>query len=111
MTTASAPPPEEAARWQMVLLPTPPPGGFTASDLPRLIEAVDARFELLDGEVLMTRPVVIATEKIIDWGHSMPEPDVLAVLRAAVKSDSLFFQPGDVHLAIEVSPDVAQYGI
>ena len=27
------------------MLPTPPPGGFTARDLPRLIEAVDARFE------------------------------------------------------------------
>jgi Uma2 family endonuclease len=109
----------------MVLLPTPPPGGFTAGDLPRLIEAVDARFELLDGEVLMMapathwhdevvhllwfalrqiapRPVVIATEKGIDLGHTVPEPDVLAVSRAAVKSDSLLFQPADVYLAIEV---------
>ena len=125
MTTASALPPEEPVRGQMVLLPTPPPGGFTAGDLPRLIEAVDARFELLDGEVLMTAPathwhgevvhllwftlrqivprsMVIATEKGIDLGRTVPEPDVLAVSRAAVKSDSLLFQPGDVHLAIEV---------
>lgn len=108
-----------------VLLPTPPPGGFTAGDLPRLIEAVDARFELLDGEVLMMapathwhdevvdilkhalrriapRPVVIATEKGIDLGHTVPEPDVLVVSRAAVRSDSLVFQPSDVQLAIEV---------
>ena len=125
MTTASALPPEEPVRGRMVLLPTPPPGGFTAGDLPRLIEAVDARFELLDGEVLMTAPathwhgevvhllwftlrqivprsMVIATEKGIDLGRTVPEPDVLAVSRAAVKSDSLLFQPGDVHLAIEV---------
>lgn len=108
-----------------MLLPTPPPGGFTAGDLPRLIEAVDARFELLDGEVLMMapathwhdevvdilkhalrriapRPVVIATEKGIDLGHTVPEPDVLVVSRAAVRSDSLVFQPSDVQLAIEV---------
>ena len=125
MTTASALPPEEPVRGQTVLLPTPPPGGFTAGDLPRLIEAVDARFELLDGEVLMMAPathwhdevvdilkhalrqiapraVVIATEKGIDLGHTVPEPDVLVVSRAAVKSDSLVFQPADVHLAIEV---------
>jgi len=125
MTTGSALPPEEPVRGQMVLLPTPPPGGFTAGDLPRLIEAVDACFELLDGEVLLVasathwhdevvdvlkhalrqiapQPVVIATEKGIDLGRTVPEPDVLAVSRAAVKSDSLLFQPGDVHLAIEV---------
>jgi Uma2 family endonuclease len=109
----------------MVLLPVPPPGGFTAADLPRLIEAVDARFELLDGEVLMMAPathwhdevvkllwillrqvaprsVVIATEKGIDLGHTVPGPDVLVVSREAVKSDSLFFRPSDVHLAVEV---------
>jgi Uma2 family endonuclease len=125
MTTASALPPEEPVRGQMVLLPTPPPGGFTAGDLPRLIEAVDARFELLDGEVLMMasathwhdevvdilkhalrqiapRSVVIATEKGIDLGHTVPEPDVLVVSRAVVKTDSLLFQPADVHLAVEV---------
>jgi Uma2 family endonuclease len=108
-----------------VLLPTPPPGGFTARDLPRLIEAVDARFELLDGEVLMMapathwhhevvdilkhalrriapQPVVIVAEMGVDLGHTVPEPDVLVVSRAAVKSDSLVFQPADVHLAIEV---------
>jgi Uma2 family endonuclease len=123
--TAEALPPEQPIRGQTVLLPTPPPGGFTARDLPRLIEAVDARFELLDGEVVMMAPpthwhdevvdilkhalrriappsVVIATEKGIDLGHSVPEPDVLAVSRAVVKSDSLLFQPSDVHLAIEV---------
>ena len=56
MTTVEALPPERPIHGQMVLLPTPPPGGFTAADLPRLIEAVDARFELLDGEVLMMAP-------------------------------------------------------
>ena len=56
MTTAGALPPEEPVRGGMVLLPMPPPGGFTAADLPGLIEAVDARFELLDGEVLMMAP-------------------------------------------------------
>jgi Uma2 family endonuclease len=109
----------------MVLLPVPPQGGFTAADLPRLIEAVDARFELLDGEVLMMAPathwhdevidilkhalravaprtLVIATEKGIDLGHTVPEPDVLVVSREAVRSDSLVFQPSDVHLAVEV---------
>jgi Uma2 family endonuclease len=123
--TASGLPPGEPVRGRMVLLPTPPPGGFTAGDLPRLIEAVDTRFELLDGEVLITAPathwhdevvdilkfalrqiaprsVVIATEKGIDLGHSVPEPDVLAVSRSAVQSGSLVFQPADVHLAIEV---------
>jgi hypothetical protein len=65
MTTASALPPEEPVRGQMVLLPTPPPGGFTAGDLPRLIEAVDARFELLDGEVLMMAP---ATQRAGNMG-------------------------------------------
>jgi len=125
MTTVSRRPPEAPVHGQMVLLPTPPPGGFTSADLPRLIEAVDARFELLDGEVLMMAPathwhdevvdilkfalrqiaprsVVIATEKGIDLGHTVPEPDVLAVSRAAVASDSLVFGAADVHLAIEV---------
>ena len=37
--------------------------------------------------------VVIATEKGIDLGHTVPEPDVLVVSRPAVKSDSLVFQP------------------
>lgn len=125
MATANALPPDQPVRGQMVLLPTPPPGGFTAGDLPRLIEAVDARFELLDGEVLMMAPathwhdevmkllwyalrqvaprtLVIATEKGIDLGHTVPEPDILAVSRAAVQSDSLVFQPSDVFLAVEV---------
>jgi Uma2 family endonuclease len=125
MATANGMPPEQPIRGQMVLLPTPPPGGFTARDLPRLIEAVDARFELLDGEVLMMAPathwhdevidilkhalrpiapqsMVIATEKGIDLGRTVPEPDLLAVSRAAVRSDSLVFQPSDVFLAVEV---------
>ena len=123
--SADALPPEQPIRGQTVLLPTPPPGGFTARDLPRLIEAVDAHFELLDGEVLMMAPatqwhhvvvdilkhalqriapqsVVIVAEMGVDLGHTVPEPDVLVVSRAAVKSDSLFFQPSDVYLAIEV---------
>ena len=123
--SADALPPEQPIRGQTVLLPTPPPGGFTARDLPRLIEAVDARFELLDGEVLMMAPatywyhevvdilkhalrriapqsVLVATEMGVDLGHTVPEPDVLVVSRAAVKSDSLVFQPSDVYLAIEV---------
>ena len=48
------------------------------------------------------RSVVIATEKGVDLGRTVPKPDVLVVSRAAVKSDSLVFQPADVHLAIEV---------
>ena len=32
----------------------------------------------------------------------MPEPDVLVVSRAAVRSDSLVFQPSDVHLVVEI---------
>jgi Uma2 family endonuclease len=125
MTTVEALPPERPIHGQMVLLPTPPPGGFIAADLPRLIEAVDARFELLDGEVLMMAPathwhdevidilkhalrriaprsLVVATEKGIDLGRTVPEPDVLLVSRAVVTSGSLVFQPADVHLAIEV---------
>lgn len=125
MVTERSLPHEEPIRGTMVLLPVPPPGGFTAADLPRLIEAVDARFELLDGEVLMMAPAthwhdealkllwfalravvprqfVIATEKGIDLGNTVPEPDVLVVSRAAVRSDSLVFQPSDVHLAAEV---------
>ena len=125
MATAEALPPEDPIRGNMVLLPTPPPGGFTVTDLPRLIEAVDARFELLDGEVLMMapathwhdevmkilwyalrqvapQPFVIATEKGIDLGHTVPEPDVLVVSREAVTAGSLVFQPSDVHLVVEV---------
>lgn len=123
--TAEALPPGPPIRGHTVLLPTPPPGGFTAADLPRLIEAVDARFELLDGEVLMMAPasywhreviyilrhalrqiaprsVVIATEMGVDLGHTVPEPDLLAVSREVVTSGSLAFQPSDVHLVIEV---------
>lgn len=125
MATAAAPPSEGPIRGSMVLLPTPPPGGFTARDLPRLIEAVDANFELLDGEVLIMAPAthwhdevidilkhalrriaprefVIATEKGIDLDHTVPEPDVLVVSREAVSADSLVFETSDVHLAVEV---------
>lgn len=125
MATAGMLPPEGPIQGSMVLLPTPPPGGFTARDLPRLIEAVDANFELLDGEVVMMAPAthwhdevvdilkfalrgvaprefVIATEKGIDLGHTVPEPDVLAVSREAVSAESLVFQPSQVHLAVEV---------
>ncbi|MBF6172799.1 Uma2 family endonuclease [Nocardia blacklockiae] len=102
-----------------------PAGGFTAEDLPRLIEVVDARFELLDGEVVMMAPatiwcaevidilkfalravaprsLVIATEKGVNLGSSVPEPDVLAVSRDAVQADSLLFDAEDIHLVVEV---------
>jgi Uma2 family endonuclease len=125
MATGEALSPEEPIRGNLVLLPTPPPDGFTAKDLPKLIEAVDARFELLDGHVVLMslathwhdevidilkhalrrvapRDVVIATEKGIDLGRTVPEPDVLVVSREAVRSDSLVFQPSNVHLVVEV---------
>ena len=125
MATAGGLPPDQAIKGKMVLLPTPPPGGFTAGDLPRLVEAVEANFELLDGEVIMMAPAthwhdvvikllwyelrriaprdfVIATEKGIDLGGTVPEPDLLAVTRAAVSAESLLFQPSEVHLAVEV---------
>lgn len=125
MATGNALPPEEPIRGRMVLLPTSPPGGFTAADLPRLIEAVDARFEILDGEVVVMAPathwhneamgllwhalrqvaprsMVVATEQGIDLGESVPVPDLLVVSHAAVKSDSLYFQPSEVYLAVEV---------
>lgn len=109
----------------MVLVPTPPKGGFTARDLPRLMEVVDARFELLDGEVVMMAPsthwhnevidilkfalraiapteVVVATEQVIDLGSTVPEPDLLIVSREAVSADSLSFPPDVVHLVVEV---------
>ena len=123
--TAEALPPEQPIQGHTVLLPTPPPGGFTVRDLPRLIEAVDTRFELLDGEVLMMAPatawhnevidilkhalrriaprsVVVVTEQGIDLGHTVPEPDVLVVSREVLRPESLVFKPTDVHLAIEV---------
>ncbi|MEU0541772.1 Uma2 family endonuclease [Nocardia sp. NPDC005978] len=116
---------DEPIRSRLVSLPMPPAGGFTAVDLPRLIEVVDGRFELLDGDVVMMAPAthwhnevidilkhslraiapeayVIASEQGIDLGASVPEPDVLVVSRSAVRSDSLVFAPADVHLAIEV---------
>ncbi|MEV6277231.1 Uma2 family endonuclease [Nocardia sp. NPDC051832] len=116
---------EEPIKGRMVLLPTPPPDGFTARDLPRLMEVVDGRFELLDGEVVMMAPSNVWHNEVVDWlkfelrrsapaamyvgaeqginlGGSVPEPDLLVVSRAAVTDDSLIFQPADVHLAVEV---------
>ncbi|MFI6362894.1 Uma2 family endonuclease [Nocardia sp. NPDC050630] len=116
---------DEPIRAHLVRVPTPPQGGFTARDLPRLMEVVDARFELLDGEVVMMAPstlwhnqvikilwlalsgvaprvFVVATEQGIDLGNTVPEPDLLVVSRGVTSADSLAFQPSDVHLAIEV---------
>ncbi|MGV9613332.1 Uma2 family endonuclease [Nocardia xishanensis] len=116
---------EEPIRGHMVLVPTPPPGGFTARDLPRLMEVIDARFELLDGEVVMMAPsthwhnevidilkfalrriapdwAVIASEQGVDLGSTVPEPDLLVVSRSVVTADSLAFRPEDVHLVVEV---------
>lgn len=110
---------------RLVALPMSPAGGFTVEDLPRLIEVVDGRFELLDGDVVMMAPAthwhnevidllkhglravapgafVIATEQGINLGGSVPEPDVLVVSRSAVQADSLVFEPEDVHLVVEV---------
>ncbi|APA94129.1 hypothetical protein NS506_00038 [Nocardia seriolae] len=109
----------------MVLLPTTPPGGFTAADLPRLIEVVDGSFELLDGEVVMMAPAthwhnevidilkhalraiaprdfVVGSEQGINIGSSVPVPDVLVVSREVVGPSSLVFEPEDVFLAVEV---------
>ncbi|NKY89832.1 Uma2 family endonuclease [Nocardia veterana] len=125
MTAAAHSPSDEPIRGRMVLLPTPPADGFTAADLPRLMEVVDGNFELMDGEVVMMAPAthwhdevvdvlkhalraiapreyVIATEKGVNLGSSVPEPDVLVVSRDAVSADSLMFAPSEVHLAVEV---------
>ena len=66
MSAVEALPPRRPIHGQMVMLPTPPPGGFTAADLPTLIEAVDARFELLEGEVLMMAPATHWHDEVID---------------------------------------------
>ncbi len=89
------------------------------------MEVVDGNFELMDGEVVMMAPAthwhdevvdvlkhalraiapreyVIATEKGVNLGSSVPEPDVLVVSRDAVSADSLMFAPSEVHLAVEV---------
>jgi hypothetical protein len=110
--SADALPPEQPIRGQTVLLPTPPPGGFTARDLPRLIEAVDARFELLDGEVLMMAPathwhhevvdilkhalrriapqsVVIVAEMGVDLDHTVPEPGDQVFLAGGEPDDAM----------------------
>jgi Uma2 family endonuclease len=125
MTAAAHEPSDEPIRGRMVLVPTPPPDGFTAADLPRLMEVVDGNFELMDGEVVMMAPAthwhdevvdvlkhalraiapreyVIATDKGVNLGGSVPEPDVLVVSRDVVSADSLMFDPADVHLAVEV---------
>ena len=82
-------------------LPVPPDDGFTADDLPRLMETIDGPFELLDGDVVMMAPatfwhnqavdilnsalagqapasVVVAREAGIRLGTSVPIPDVRA---------------------------------
>lgn len=121
----AAQPIEEPIQGHLVLVPTPPRGGFTARDLPRLMEVVDVRFELLDGAVVMMAPstvwhnevidilkfalrrvapgwAAVATEQGIDLGCTVPEPDLLVVSRDAVAASSLSFSPEDVHLVVEV---------
>ncbi|WP_187685149.1 Uma2 family endonuclease [Nocardia wallacei] len=108
-----------------VFVPTPPPTGFTAADLPRLTETVDASFELLDGQVvveplstmwhneartaLKTRlqdiapmDVVITSGAGVDLGDTVPMPDLLAVDRSAIRPDRLAYPPATVHLVVEV---------
>lgn len=117
--------PEEPIRSRLVSLPVPPPEGFTAADLPRLIEVVDGSFELEDGQVVMMAPadpwhdevrdvlkaalrrnaprdVVVLSEKSVDLGASAPEPDVLVVFRASFGPHTSVYRPADVHLAIEI---------
>ncbi|WP_280329566.1 Uma2 family endonuclease [Nocardia wallacei] len=108
-----------------VFVPSPPPAGFTAADLPDLIEKVDASFELLDGQVvveplstvwhneardalkaalrdLAPMDIVITSGAALDLGNSVPVPDLLAIDRAAVRSDRLSFLPASVRLVVEV---------
>ncbi|WP_084514531.1 Uma2 family endonuclease [Nocardia acidivorans] len=116
---------DEPIMTRLAALPMPPAGGFTAEDLPRLLEVVEGRFELLDGDVVTMAPAthwhdevvdilehslravaprefVIGSEKGINLGASVPEPEVLAISRSVVRSDSLIFEPEHVHLAVEV---------
>lgn len=67
-------------------------------------EAMDAlKFAL---RAVAPPDLVVTTEKGIDLGHTVPEPDVLIVDRAAVSPESLYFAPATVHLAVEiVSPN------
>ncbi|WP_429428248.1 Uma2 family endonuclease [Nocardia sp. GAS34] len=117
--------PDEPIRTRLVSLPMPPADGFTAKDLPRLIEVVDGRFELLDGEVVMMAPadpwhdevrdalksalrrvsppdLVPLSEKSVDLGHSAPEPDVLVVSRSVFGPHTSVYAPEHVHLAVEI---------
>ncbi|MBW8482352.1 Uma2 family endonuclease [Actinomadura sp. PM05-2] len=87
---------------------------------------MDARFELIDGAIMMMAPTtvwhdevmdllkhalrrsapedrVITTEKGVELNAgTAPEPDVLAVARSAVSAGSYTFVPSDVHLVVEV---------
>ncbi|MFF3567001.1 Uma2 family endonuclease [Nocardia jiangxiensis] len=125
MAVAAHDQPEEPIRSRLVSLPVPPPEGFTAADLPRLIEVVDGSFELEDGQVVMMAPadpwhdevrdalkaalrqiapqdVVVLSEKAIELGASAPEPDCLVVSRSAFGPHTWVYRPDDVHLAVEI---------
>lgn len=126
--TAAPHPDDEPIPSRLVSVPMVPPGGFTAADLPRLEGAIDGRFELLDGDVVMMAPanhwhntamrrlsalleavapadVVIVTEQGVNLGASVPIPDLMAVSRSAVAAASYAFVPADISLAVEmVSP-------
>ncbi|HMS75155.1 Uma2 family endonuclease [Gordonia sp. (in: high G+C Gram-positive bacteria)] len=122
----AAPHPEDLPfATRLVALPVPPDDGFTADDLPRLMETIDGPFELLDGDVVMMAPatfwhnqavdilnsalagqapasVVVAREAGIRLGTSVPIPDVLALTREAVAADAVAVDPHAVLLAVEV---------
>ena len=49
-----------------VSLPMPRVGGFTSTDLPRLMEIVDGRFELLDGEVVLMAPSNVWHNEVVN---------------------------------------------
>lgn len=110
---------------RLVSVPVVPPGGFTADDLPRLEGALDDRFELLDGDIVMMAPAnhwhntamrllwtmldahaphdtVIVTEQGVNLGSSVPVPDLMAVSRTSVTARSYAFIPTDISLAVEI---------
>ena len=123
--TAAPHPDDEPIISRLVSVPVVPPGGFTADDLPRLEGAIDGRFELLDGDIVMMAPanhwhntamtrlrtmlevhvppeIVIVTEQGVNLGPSVPIPDLMAVSRAAVTAISYAFVPADITLAVEI---------
>jgi hypothetical protein len=84
---------------------------------------VDARFELLDGQVIISGPEImwhdeaadllreamrrafppvlaVARAKGIDLGGSMPVADIIAVPRAALTAGTRVVRPADVLLAV-----------